>query len=737
MPPQGRRLTALAAMLMLPLLATGIGALPAAAAAVHPPQQSQVTLVAAPTGPGLADPLSPPAGVLDPTFDGDGIVTTAFGSATDQAHTIAIQSDSKIVAAGYTWNGSNYDFALARYNTDGSLDTSFGSGGKVTTAFGSAADQAYAIAIQSDGKVVVVGSASNGSNDDFALARYNSDGSLDTSFDSDGKVTTDFGSAADVAYAVAIQSDGKIVVAGSASNGGNDDFALARYNGDGSLDTSFGSGGKTMTAILSATDRARAVGIQSDSKIMAAGYTWNGSNYDFALARYNTDGSLDTSFGSGGKVTTSIGSSSDLAGAMTIQRDGKIVAAGSTFNGSNYDSALARYNTDGSLDASFDSDGKVITPIGSSSDEALAVAIQSDGKIVTAGYASNGSNNDFALARYNSNGSLDASFDADGKVTTAILSSNDYAFAVAIQRDGKIMAAGSTSNGSNDDFALARYQVASTSSQGIANNGSATLEGVTITNHSGASCTLTVTKYPMPPGGAPASSGEMPVYWQISTNCTTYSFDLIFNYTDTEVLFGNGVIESSLQAYRSTNGNDYTAAGGVVNTAANTVTVTGVTQLSWWALGSSTPLAVTLADFSAVQQGDCVLLTWETVSELNNRGFNLYRGASDAGPDRQLNETLIPSQSPGSPGGFIYTWEDCADLTPGVTYFYWVEDVDIHGAATLHGPVSADFTAPTAVEVGGLAASSRHAGPPAWLAALAATLGGAALFMGRRRRTRR
>ena len=126
----------------------------------------------------------------------------------------------------------------------------------------------------------------------------------------------------------------------------------------------------------------------------------------------------------------------------------------------------------------------------------------------------------------------------------------------------------------------ARYQVASTSSQGIANNGSATLEGVTITNHSGASCTLTVTKYPVPPGGAPASSGEMPVYWQISTDCTTYNFDLVFNYTDTEVLFGNGVTESALQAYRSTNGNDFSLVGGTVNTSANTVTVTGVTQLS-------------------------------------------------------------------------------------------------------------------------------------------------------------
>ena len=109
------------------------------------------------------------------------------------------------------------------------------------------------------------------------------------------------------------------------------------------------------------------------------------------------------------------------------------------------------------------------------------------------------------------------------------------------------------------------------------------------------------------------------------------------------------------------------------------------------------PLAVTLADFSAVQQGNAVLLTWETNSELNNRGFNLYRGTSAAAPDRQLNETLIPSQSQGNPGGFVYTWEDRADLVPGTTYFYWVEDVDIYGTATMHGPVSVDFAVPTAV----------------------------------------
>jgi hypothetical protein len=156
----------------------------------------------------------------------------------------------------------------------------------------------------------------------------------------------------------------------------------------------------------------------------------------------------------------------------------------------------------------------------------------------------------------------------------------------------------------------------------------------------------------------------------------------------------------------------------------------------FWNSASAAPLAVTLADFSAVQQGDAVLLIWETNSELENRGFNLYRGTTSAGPDRQLNQTLIPSQSQGNPGGFIYTWEDRADLVPGRSYFYWVEDVDIHGATTMHGPVSVDFSVPTAVEVTQLTAGSSRAAGPAWPIGLAVLLAafGAATWVARRRR---
>jgi uncharacterized delta-60 repeat protein len=675
-------------------------------------------------------------GSLDTTFNGDGRVTTDFLSSGGTANAVAIQSDGKIVVAGFADNGGQNDFALTRFDSNGSLDTAFDSDGKLTTDFGGGHDQANAVAIQSDGKIVVAGSAD--SYNGFALARYNNDGSLDISFDGDGRVITAIPGGSGEANAVAIQSDGKIVVAGYADDGSNVYFALARYNGAGSPDTSFDGDGLVMTTIASGFDQAHAVAIQDNGKIVVAGKAHNGSNDDFALARYNSDGSLDTSFDSDGKVTTGfVSGSEDRAYAMAIQKDGKIVAAGHTASpGVHF--ALARYNSNGSLDTGFDGDGKVTTALGVFA-IINAVAIQSDGKIVVAGDAAPSVHLDFALARYNYNGSLDTGFDGDGKVTTHFGIGTDHAEAMAIQSDGKIVAAGAADTGYDTDFALARYQVASTSSQAIANGGSATLEDVTITNNSGGSCTLTVTKIPVPPGGRPADNGEMPIHWQINTDCLTYNFDLVFHYTDTELLFGASVTEANLSAYRSPTGNDndYALVGGAVNPGANTVTVAGVTQLSWWALADSNPLVVTLAEFNAVQQGDHVLVSWETASELENRGFNLYRGVDPAGPDRQLNSALIPSQSPGSPAGFLYTWEDRADLTPGATYYYWLEDVDLYGAATRHGPVSVTFSAPTAVQLTDLGASSASGPLFGWWAGLAALLAAAAALAGSRRASQR
>ncbi|MFB8794739.1 MAG: Ig-like domain-containing protein [Microcoleus sp.] len=397
------------------------------------------------------------AGDLDTSFNSTGKVITPIGSGNDEGRGIAIDSSGKIVVAGYADNGGNFDFALTRYNTDGTLDTSFGTGGKVTTAIGPGNDQVNAMRIDSSGKIVVAGYAHNGSNNDFALARYNTDGTLDTTFDTDGKVTTAIGSSDEFGNAMTIDSSGKILVSGFTNNSGNFDFALARYNTDGSLDTTFDTDGKVTTAIGSFNEFGNAITIDSSGKILVAGPTHNGSNFDFGLARYNTNGSLDITFDTDGKLTTAIGPGNDEGDIITTDSSGKIVVAGYANNGSNDDFALARYNSDGSLDSTFDTDGKVTTAIGSSNDRGRALTIDSSGKIMVAGYANNGSNDDFGLARYNSDGSLDTTFDTDGKVTTAIGSSNDIISAISLDSSGKIVVAGFANNGSNNDFALARY----------------------------------------------------------------------------------------------------------------------------------------------------------------------------------------------------------------------------------------------------------------------------------------
>jgi uncharacterized delta-60 repeat protein len=409
------------------------------------------------------------AGDLDLSFGTDGKVTTDVKIAFDTGQSVVLQSDGKIVVAGFAVNpDATFDFALVRYNSDGSLDSSFGTGGKVTTDF-STVDYGRSVALQSDGKIVVAGFTNN----DFGLVRYNSDGSLDTSFGTGGKVTTDFNGDYDDGYSVTVQSDGKIVVAGRArgSNNINDDIALVRYNSNGSLDTSFGTGGKVTTDFNGSTDFGQSVALQSDGKIVVAGEAFTPGVYgsDFALARYNSDGSLDTSFGTGGKVTTDFDGNSGNGQSVTVQSDGKIVVAG-YFSTSSYilDFALARYNSDGSLDTSFGTGGKVTTDFNGGYDIGFSVTVQSDGKIVVAGYATNSSGNkDFGLVRYNSDGSLDTSFGTSGKVTTDFNGNSDSGYSVVLQSDGNIVVAGGSQSSSrtvsggnfayDSYFAVARY----------------------------------------------------------------------------------------------------------------------------------------------------------------------------------------------------------------------------------------------------------------------------------------
>jgi uncharacterized delta-60 repeat protein len=439
-------------------------------------------------------------GSLDNTFDGDGRVFTLSGIYGASANAVVIQSDGKIVVAGSSYSKSA-SFAVVRYNTNGSLDTSFGTDGKVLTGIG-LNSEAKAIVIQDNGKIIVGGSSSDSSfNQTLAVARYNSDGTLDTTFDNDGIVT---GTTFDCAFSIAIQSDGKIV-AQSFSD-------VIRYNSNGSVDSSFGNNGRVAVGQYSIY-KTRSLALQTDGKILATGYAQGG----LSLFRFNTDGIADVSFAGDGSMLLQSGYLIQ-SNAITTQFDGKIVIAGAAANGVNVfrvnsngsvdssfgtngvvtsysdwveivsliiqpDSKIVttqsyrfdvpdrnfsvnRYNPDGSFDTSFGTDGKVITGEFTGFSNLSAVAVQPDGKIVAVGSTTISTypsyKFDFAVARYNANGTLDTSFDQDGKIRTAVGNIGfDRAYAVAVQSDGKIVVAGSTEYRNNNNlaggFAIVRY----------------------------------------------------------------------------------------------------------------------------------------------------------------------------------------------------------------------------------------------------------------------------------------
>jgi uncharacterized delta-60 repeat protein len=332
----------------------------------------------------------------------------------------------------------------------GDLDPTFGTGGKVVTDFG-ASEIGFSIAHQPDGKVVVAGG------DNFALARYTGRGALDPTFDGDGKITTDFGGLHEAAYDVAIQPDGKLVAVGYAFNPSvATDFGVARYNEDGSLDHSFGVGGKLFTTFTpNSLERAEAVALQSDGKIVVAGWvrTPPTPTLDFGLARYLPDGTLDRSFDGDGLVITAVTGDNDELMDVAVQPDGKIVAAGSSYqpegrpNFVRSDIALTRYNQDGSLDPSFDGDGIVapaFSPLSSPDGEDLV--LQRDGKLLVTGVGT--------MTRFNADGSLDRTFGEGG--TTSSWGAFEPR-AAAIQPDGKILAIGTASIiPGSVDFSVAR-----------------------------------------------------------------------------------------------------------------------------------------------------------------------------------------------------------------------------------------------------------------------------------------
>ena len=417
------------------------------------------------------------AGDLDTSFDLDGIVITDFGYST-YAAAAAIQADGKTLVAGEGYPNSSADFTLVRYNTDGKLDQSFGTGGKVTTDFGGY-DSCRAMAIRPDGRIILAGITNPGAgfNYNIALARYKVDGSLDTSFGMGGMAVFDLLSQVSI-FDVELQSDGRIVVAGFITFDSSlpaVDFFVARFTSSGSPDLSFGGGdGFESTDFFNPRDYAFSLVIQPDGKIVVAGGTndeFGGSygylNFDYCMARYNADGSLDTSFGTGGRVVTESFGKGRPADLLLVA-NGKIVQAvtSQTPQTSYADFALIRYNANGSVDTSFGTAGYTKVDLeGTISlyDQAYGAALQPDGKIVVGGSTNN--SRDSGLARFNGNGSVDTSFGTNGVVVTDV-DEFEYCTDIAVQGDGRIVTSLwtqtsiETSPGNLTlfhDFAAARY----------------------------------------------------------------------------------------------------------------------------------------------------------------------------------------------------------------------------------------------------------------------------------------
>jgi uncharacterized delta-60 repeat protein len=415
--------------------------------------------------------LSPTS--LDATFGSGGATAIPFGTSLSGANAVALQSDGKIVVVGSVETSApNFnDFAVARLNADGSLDATFGSGGKATIPFnlgGHNDDTASGVALQSDGKIVVVGTVDTGApgGRDMAVARLNADGTLDAGFGTGGKTTIPFdlgGSNNDDANGVAIQSDGKIVVVGDADTGapGGSDFAAARLSPNGSLDATFGTGGKTTVPFNlggSNIDYANAVVLQSDGKIVLAGGAANGSSgSDFAAARLNPNGSLDATFGTGGKTTVAV-SPSDLerVQAMALQSDGKIVLAGT--NDLN-PFEIVRLSAAGALDTGFGTAGKATATFGHNVTDVGGVAIQSNGRILVSGSSVDDLGGTSAIVRLFADGSPDTSFGGNqGAVAFNFGAGGRQATGVmALQSNGKIVLAGFTPlAGVGNSFAVVR-----------------------------------------------------------------------------------------------------------------------------------------------------------------------------------------------------------------------------------------------------------------------------------------
>jgi len=402
-------------------------------------------------------------GTLDVAFGTEGKVITPFEGFDASVQSVLVQPDKKIVAGGSVSKSAKSQFSLARYNSDGRLDETFGNLGLVIADYPEQMVLSN-IVLQSDGKIIAGGNLYNPtfSISHFVLLRFDSNGVLDTAFGTDGRVVTNFSDKLDRMTSLIVQSDGKIIASGSTSDDLNySDFALARYNSDGSDDLIFGNNGRTISSIRT-WDFGYAITLQDDDKIIVSGATSNefnpdfGFDYDFAVLKYDKYGLLDSTFGNGGSITIGVPEANEKALYVKVAPDGNISIVGE-HHILKYSIMLVQILNNGDLDTSFGTTGVVTTALTSQFLE--SVAMQTDGKILATEYNSTGGccGAEIKLIRLLANGNFDATFGTEGVVTTDFSNENSQANSIAIQEDGKIVIGGISGNQIQSNYGLARF----------------------------------------------------------------------------------------------------------------------------------------------------------------------------------------------------------------------------------------------------------------------------------------
>lgn len=388
------------------------------------------------------------SGLLDSSWGGDGITEAPTGSGDNTALSMTQQKDGKILVAGPCYNGSNSNFSVARFSSDGVPDASFGNMGSATTNVtdGDLLMQWGLLEVQSDGRIILGGEKVVGSVYLVALSRFTKDGELDKTFGTDGMVVTTHSDGDDGAYTGAVQNDDKIVVAGYSLNGSEYNGLVARYLPNGTIDSTFGTDGNVRLSYGTYNDFST-MAIQPDGKIVAAGRTYKDSSNHILLVRLNPDGTMDQGFGTNGATLTNLSAGDDGAYSMALQKDGKIVLGGFVHPGTRYNAAVLRYNANGTPDLGFGVSGLFVKDSTPRREEVLLyLALQPDGKILAGGYSDifagySVDSTESMIFRLNVDGTLDNSFASNGILLSKFGVENPWAPVLGVQPSGKIIAA--------------------------------------------------------------------------------------------------------------------------------------------------------------------------------------------------------------------------------------------------------------------------------------------------------